>query len=69
MLLPSRAATATAMRTPTVVAIATPTMNDTEHFPGFGAVRKMIADMICGPNIIVMARGRICRSMALALAF
>jgi hypothetical protein len=26
-------------------------------------VRKMIADMICGPAIIVMARESICRSM------
>jgi hypothetical protein len=25
--------------------------------------------MICGPAIIVMARGRICRFMALTLAF
>jgi hypothetical protein len=30
-------------------------------------VTKMIADMICGPAIIVMARGRISRAMALAL--
>jgi hypothetical protein len=26
-------------------------------------VRKMIADMICGPAIIVMARGRMARCM------
>jgi hypothetical protein len=34
-----------------------------------GAVTKMIADIICGPAIIVMARGRIVRFMALVLAF
>jgi len=28
-----------------------------------GVVRKMIADMICGPAIIVIARGRIARFM------
>jgi hypothetical protein len=55
-----------------VVAIATPAMKEAESFTGLGVVRKMIADMICGPAIIVMARGRIVRFMAvapLALAF
>jgi hypothetical protein len=28
-----------------------------------GAVTKMIADMICGPAFIVMARGRMARFM------
>src|SRR5215211_7927826 len=56
-LLPSREAMARAMSTPTVVAIATPTMKGVEIFSGLGAVTKMIADMICGPAIIVMARG------------
>src|SRR5918999_4585432 len=47
--------------TPSVVAIATPTRNATDTGTAFSAVTKMIADMICGPAIIVMARGRICR--------
>ena len=38
-------------------------MNGTETFTGLEVVTKMIADMICGPAIIVMARGRIARSM------
>ena len=36
-------------------------MNGTETFTGLEVVTKMIADMICGPAIIVMARGRISR--------
>jgi hypothetical protein len=38
-------------------------MKGAETFSDLGAVTKMIAAMICGPAIIVMARGRICRSM------
>jgi hypothetical protein len=62
-LLSSREAMARAIATPTVVAIATPTMKDADTFSGLGAVTKMIADMICGPAIIVMARGKISRFM------
>src|SRR5215213_7202462 len=59
MLLPRRLTAARAIATPTVVAIATPAMKEAEIFTGLEAVTKMIADMICGPAIIVMARGRI----------
>ena len=52
-----------ATATPTVMATATATMKDAESFTGFEAVTKMIADMICGPAIIVTARGSICRFM------
>jgi hypothetical protein len=69
MLLPRRETMARAMATPTVVAIATPAMKEAESFTGLEAVRKMIADIIWGPAIIVMARGRIVRFMALVLAF
>ena len=69
MLLPRRETIARAMATPTVVAIATPAMKEAESFTALEAVRKMMADMICGPAIIVMARGRIVRFMALVLAF
>jgi hypothetical protein len=44
-------------------------MKEAESFTGLEAVRKMIADIIWGPAIIVMARGRIVRFMALVLAF
>jgi hypothetical protein len=44
-------------------------MKEAESFTGLEAVRKIIADMIYGPAIIVMARGRIVRFMALVLAF
>src|SRR5829696_1535429 len=57
------------MITPTAVAMATPARNGTETLSALGAVTKIIAAMICGPAIIVMARGRICRFMALTLAF
>src|SRR5687768_4423387 len=63
MLLPSRDATVVVMITPTVVAIATPARNGKETLSALGAVTKMIADMICGPAIIVMARGSICTFM------
>src|SRR5215216_7317590 len=72
MLLPSRETMARAMARPTVVAIATPAMKEAESLTGLEAVRKMIADMIWGPAIIVMARGRMVRFMAaapLVLAF
>src|SRR5215212_1787656 len=62
----SREAMAVVMITPTVVAIATPARNGKETLSAFGAVTKMIAAMICGPAIIVMASGRICRFMTLA---
>src|SRR5215218_9060286 len=62
-MLPRRAPSARAMITPTVTAIATAATNDAETFTGLGVVRKMIADMICGPAIIVIARGRISRLM------
>src|SRR5215207_9160943 len=65
-LLPRRLTAVKAIATPTVVAIATPAMKEAEIFTGFEAVTKMIADIICGPAIIVMARGRICRFMASA---
>jgi hypothetical protein len=55
------------MSTPTVTAIATAAMNAMETFTGLGVVTKMIADIICGPAIIVIARGRISRFMTLAL--
>jgi hypothetical protein len=48
---------------PTIVAIATPARNAAEIFTGLEVVRKMIADMICGPAIIVMASGRMSRFM------
>src|SRR5215212_11371903 len=54
------------MITPEVVAMATPARNGTETLSALGAVTKIIAAMICGPAIIVMASGRICRFMALA---
>jgi hypothetical protein len=44
-------------------------MKEAESFTGLEAVRKIIADMIYGPAIIVMARGRIIRFIALVLAF
>src|SRR5215213_6953567 len=61
-------ASARKMATPTVAAIATAARKEAESFTGFEVVTKMIADIICGPAIIVMASGRICRFMALALA-
>jgi hypothetical protein len=63
MLLPSSETIARATATPTVAAIATPATKEAESFTGLGAVRKMMADMICGPAIIVMARGRMSRFM------
>jgi hypothetical protein len=66
MLLPRRETIARAMATPTVVATATPAIKEAESFTALDAVRKMIADIICGPAIIVMARGRIVRFMAVA---
>jgi hypothetical protein len=41
-------------------------MKEAESFSGLGAVTKMIADMICGPAFMVMARGMMARSIALA---
>jgi len=35
-----------------------------ESFTGFEVMRKMIADMICGPAIVVMANWRIAGFMA-----
>src|SRR5215211_7996088 len=62
----SREAIVVVMITPTVVAMATPARNGKETLSALGAVTKIIADMICGPAIIVMASGRICRFMTLA---
>jgi hypothetical protein len=62
-MLPSRPARVLVMSTPTVTAIATAAMNDTETFTGLEVVTKMIADIICGPAIIAIARGRISRFM------
>lgn len=62
-LLSSSEATLMAMSTPTVAAIATPMMNAADVRTGLEMVTKMIADMICGPSNIVMARGRIARFM------
>jgi hypothetical protein len=53
-----------AMSTPTVAAIATPKTNAPAVLSGLGVVTKMIADMIWGPAIIVMARDKIAWSMA-----
>src|SRR5215208_2027761 len=53
------------MATPTVAAIATAARKEAESFTGLEVVTKMIADMICGPAIIVMARGMTDRLMAL----
>jgi hypothetical protein len=47
-----------------VAAIATPARKAAEIYTGFEAVTKIMADMICGPAIIVMARGRIAWFMA-----
>jgi hypothetical protein len=60
-LLASWLTTARATTNPTSVAIATPAMKEAESFSGFEAVTKMIAAMICGPAIIVMASGRMSR--------
>src|SRR5215217_99556 len=57
MLLPSRVARVKVIVTPAVTAITTPARKAAESFSGFAAVTKMIADMICGPAFIVMARG------------
>jgi hypothetical protein len=46
-----------------VVAIVTPVMKAAEIRTGFVLVTKMMADMICGPANMVMARGRIARFM------
>jgi hypothetical protein len=48
---------------PATVATATPKMKDAESLSGLEVVRNMIADMICGPAIIVMASGRISKFM------
>jgi len=47
--------------TPTVVAIATPPTNASDTGTAFSAVTKIIAEMIWGPAIIVMASGKISR--------
>ena len=60
---PSTESKARAKTNPTIVAMATPAMNETESLTALEVVRKMIADMICGPAIIVMARGRMARCM------
>src|SRR5215210_2003942 len=54
--------------TPVVAAFATAARKATESLTGFEAVTKMIADIICGPAIIVIARGRIAWFMALAFS-
>jgi hypothetical protein len=41
-------------------------MKEAETFTGLEAMTKIMADMICGPAIIVMARGRIAWFMASA---
>ena len=46
-------------KSPRVVATRTPSTNASEFFSARSDVTKMIADMICGPAIIVMASGRI----------
>jgi hypothetical protein len=46
-----------------VAAIAPTMMNAAEVRTGLVLVTKMIADMICGPANMVMARGRIARFM------
>src|SRR5215211_6329956 len=49
------------MVTPAVTAITTPARKEAESFSALGTVTKMIADMICGPAFIVMARGMTAR--------
>ena len=46
---------------PPVTPAAAPTMKAKDSFTASFAVTKMIADMICGPAIIVMASGTTCR--------
>jgi hypothetical protein len=56
--------TVVVMIKPNVVAIATPARNGKETLSALGDVTKIIAAMICGPAIIVIARGRIAWFMA-----
>jgi hypothetical protein len=58
-LLPNSAASPLAIATPRSTAIATPARNASDRRTARSVVMKMIADMICGPAIIVMASGRI----------
>jgi hypothetical protein len=57
-LEPSREAKPRVSATPSVTPIATPAMNASDIRTARACVTKMIADMICGPAIIVMASGR-----------
>src|SRR5215208_1436537 len=65
MLLPNRVARVKVIVTPTIRAITTPARKYAESLSALGAVTKMIADMICGPAFIVMARGMTDRLIAL----
>src|SRR5215218_252419 len=67
-LLPSAEARVYVIVTPAVTAITTPVRKKAESFSGLRAVTKMMADNICGPAFIVMARGRTCRFMIYPLS-
>jgi hypothetical protein len=57
-LSPSSESSPRRAATPIVVAISTASTKASEFFSARSEVTKMIADMICGPAIIVMASGR-----------
>ena len=57
VLTPKRVASPFATTTPTVTPIAAPATNASDILTARSSVTKMIADMIWGPAIIVMASG------------